>query len=155
MSEETQTLQRTARREYATLTVSGHSFCIGIEEIRATRRWSEVTILPHSPSFVLGAMNLRGIIIPIIDLSEKLGFGAATLSDRHVIVIIENSDQTIGLVADSVQEILSVESEQVHQPPSGAQSPDSCVSGLVAHNEDMIRVIDTSLILESIGGVLP
>lgn len=154
MNDDTQTLLRAARQEYATLTVSGHSFCIGIEEIRETRRWSEVTILPHSPSFVLGAMNLRGIIIPIIDLSEKLGFGAATLSDRHVIVIIENSDQTIGLVADSVQEILSVESDQVHQPPSSAQSPESCISGLVAHNDDMIRVIDTSLILNSFQGVL-
>lgn len=144
----------TQNSEFATLTVSSHLFCISISAIRETRRWSEVTILPHAPTFVMGAMNLRGIIIPIIDLSQKLGFDPSTPTDRHVIIIIESEEQTIGLLADSVQEIISISEENVHRPPSAAQTVESCVSGLVSHHEEMIRVIDIKLIISSMQGAL-
>lgn len=139
------------KTEYATLTVSGHDYCIDIGKIRETRRWSDITKLPHSPSFVLGVMNLRGVVIPIIDLSERLGFCSSDLSERHVIIIIENDGQTTGLVVDSVQEIISVSEDKLHVPPAGSQLGDECIiSGLISHGDRMIRVIDVGLIMSSV-----
>ena len=60
--------------EFVTLVAGAQSFCIEITQIREIRRWTPVTILPHSPSYVLGVINLRGAVIPILDLAEKLGF---------------------------------------------------------------------------------
>ncbi|MEM8537769.1 MAG: chemotaxis protein CheW, partial [Pseudomonadota bacterium] len=60
-------IQKTAQSEYVTLVAGGQNFCIEIMQIREIRRWSPVTILPHSPSYVLGVMNLRGAVIQIID----------------------------------------------------------------------------------------
>lgn len=137
--------------EYATLTVSDQDFCISINDIRETRRWTESTLLPHAPPYVLGVMNLRGIVIPIIDLSEKLGFGAATPSTRHVIIIIERDEQTVGLVADGVQEILSIGKDQIHEPPNmSSANSETCIDGLISRDDNMIRVINVSSILSSL-----
>ena len=73
MSHPTET-QASGQIEFVTLIAGGQSFCIEITQIREIRRWTPVTILPHSPAHVLGVINLRGAVIPIIDLAAKLGF---------------------------------------------------------------------------------
>ena len=73
--------------EFVTLIAGGQNFCIEITQIREIRRWTPVTILPHSPDHVLGVINLRGAVIPIIDLAAKLGFARISPTERHVIII--------------------------------------------------------------------
>ena len=65
--------QESAAIEFVSFVAGGQSFCIDIMQIRELRRWSPVTSIPHSPSHVLGVMNLRGAVIPIYDLAAKLG----------------------------------------------------------------------------------
>lgn len=135
------------RLEFVTLVAGDQSFCIEIKQIREIRRWSPVTILPHSPHFVLGVINLRGAVIPIIDLAAKLGFGPITPSDRHVIIIVTIHDRTVGLLVDSVSEILGVEAGEVRDTPRVREDETTrCVLGVITIENDMTRVIDLGAI---------
>lgn len=129
--------------EFVTLVCGGQSFCIEITQIREIRRWSPITILPHAPMGVLGVINLRGAVIPILDLAARLGLGPTVESGRHVIVIARVGDRTIGLLVDSVSEIIGVKGEQVRELPSvGGFDAVECIRGLIELDGDMTRVVD-------------
>ncbi|MBE0413991.1 chemotaxis protein CheW [Yoonia sp.] len=134
--------------EFVTLVAGGQNFCIEITQIREIRRWSPVTILPHSPSHVLGVINLRGAVIPIIDLAAKLGFDRISPTERHVIIITAIEDRIVGLLVESVSEILGVRSDMVRETP---RSPDDttmrAILGVIAVGDDMTKVINLSTLL--------
>lgn len=138
--------------EYVTFVAGEQSFCIEITQIREIRRWSPVTILPHSPDHVLGVMNLRGAVIPIFDLAAKLGLGRITPTERHVIIIAAVNGQTIGLLVDSVSEILSVRLDTVQEAPNvRADDTTTCILGVIPVEDGMTRVIDLGRIVPTDG----
>lgn len=140
---------------YSTLSVAGQDYCIDIIRVRENRRWSPITTLPHSPAFVMGTMNLRGEVIPIIDLASMFGFDPIIPTDRHVIVIVEHENRIIGLAVEAARRILSADSDQIREAP-GAQkdSNNSCICGLVTTEEGMIRIIDVEDVVAAMDEVL-
>ncbi|WP_050927911.1 chemotaxis protein CheW [Aestuariivita boseongensis] len=133
--------------EFVSLIAGGQGFCIEITEIREIRRWSPVTPLPFSQPDVLGVMNLRGSVIPIIDLSAKLGLGAITPTARHVIIVVVLSDRTVGLLVDAVSEILTIQGENIRSAPNTGQTNDiRSIRGLVEVGDGMSRVIDLRIL---------
>ena len=130
---------------YASLVVSGEDYCIGITHVRENRRWSPTTTLPHAPPHMMGTMNLRGEVIPIIDLAALFGYGAIVPTDRHVIVVIEHEEKIIGLVVEAVRRILSVDPDQIRNAPGAKKgaSP-SCIRGLIAQETGVTRIIDVA-----------
>ena len=136
-------LVQSARREYVTLIAGGQGFCIEITQIREIRRWSPVTILPHSPLYVLGVINLRGAVIPIVDLAAKLGFEAITPTERHVIIITAIEDRIVGLLVESVSEILGVDPFTIKDTPRSATDFTSrAVEGIIPGDDDMTKIIN-------------
>ncbi len=134
--------------EFVTLVAGGQSFCIEITQIREIRRWSPVTILPHSPSHVLGVINLRGAVIPIIDLAAKLGFDVIKPTERHVIIIVAIDQRIVGLLVESVFEILGVEKSNVKETPTSPEDITSkAVEGIIPGNEDMTKVINLKALM--------
>lgn len=128
---------------YATLVVAGEDFCIDITHVRENRRWSPTTTLPHAPPYMMGTMNLRGEVIPIIDLAALFGFDAIVPTDRHVIVIIEYGEKIIGLVVEAVRRILSVQPEQIREAPGAKKEKStSCIRGLITQETGVTRIID-------------
>ncbi|MCE8000898.1 MAG: purine-binding chemotaxis protein CheW [Rhodobiaceae bacterium] len=133
--------------EFVSLIAGGQGFCIEITEIREIRRWSPVTPLPFSESAVLGVMNLRGAVIPILDLAAKLGLGAIDPTSRHVIIVVALRDRTVGLLVDAVSEILTIQGENIRKAPSTGQSDDTrSIRGLVAVEDQMSRIIDLNVL---------
>ena len=136
--------------EFVTLIAGGQNFCIEITQIREIRRWTPVTILPHSPDHVLGVINLRGAVIPIIDLAAKLGFERIAPTERHVIIITAIEERIIGLLVESVSEILGVSADMVRETP---RSPEDAtiraILGVIAVGDDMTKVINLSALLPS------
>jgi len=119
-------------QEFITLLTGQQCFCIDIKLIREIRRWSPVTKLPHSPKNVLGVMNLRGAVIPIIDLSSVLGFGATDPTSRHVTIIVSLNGRINGLLVESVSEILSVDSSVIKETPKIREDETNCcIQGIV------------------------
>jgi len=103
--------------EFIAFRVGEQEFCVEITSTREIRGWSQATRLPHSPEYIVGVINLRGTILPIMDLSARLGMGSSTPSERHVIIVVQVYDKTIGLLVDSVSDILDVGPDHLRPVP--------------------------------------
>ncbi|MCA2014023.1 chemotaxis protein CheW [Pararhodobacter sp. CCB-MM2] len=142
MSEE-ETQDRGNTIEFVSLSAGGQGFCVEITSIREIRRWSQVTALPFSEDSVLGVMNLRGAVIPIIDLASRLGLGTTEIGSRNIVVVVAIGKRIMGLLVDSVSEILSVESETIRPNPTlRRDGGTSHVTGLLPVDDIMLRVLD-------------
>jgi len=140
--------EQTKNQEFITLVSGQQSFCIDIKLIREIRRWSPVTKLPHSPRHVLGVMNLRGAVIPIIDLSSVLGFGSTNPTSRHVTIIVAVNNRVNGLLVESVSEILGVASDAIQETPKIREDETNyCIQGIIALEDDITRIIDLNVLL--------
>jgi purine-binding chemotaxis protein CheW len=114
-------------------------FCVKTTTIREIRGWAPSTPIPHSPAEVLGVMNLRGTVIPIIDLAHKLGMKSTVANERSAIVVAEVHNMVIGLVVDRVSDILTVQGNQVQPVPEITTSFDkSYAEGIIANETGMI-----------------
>lgn len=119
--------------------LNGQEFCVLTTTIREIRGWSASTPVPHSPSDVIGVMNLRGLVIPIIDLSRKLGMPPTTANDRSAIVVADVHNAVVGLLVDQVSDILTVRGDQIQPLPEIAASFDRSFSdGIITHDHGMI-----------------
>ncbi|MEM7721175.1 MAG: chemotaxis protein CheW [Pseudomonadota bacterium] len=135
-------------QEVVAFRIKEQDFCCDIMSVREIRGWSEITILPHSEAFVKGVINLRGSVVPVIDLSARLGLGATDPGPRNVIIIAVIEDQTIGLLADVVSDIITVLDDGLQPVPEmAAASSGSFISGVLTVNDAMIRKLNLTSIL--------
>lgn len=127
------------------ITIAAHHAVYGlpigiVQEIKA---WTGVCPLPGSVPALCGVMNLRGAIVPVYDLSMVQDGVATTVTPAHVVVILTLQDRTVGLLADAVQDILTVEPSQIQLPPGGS----SLVTGLVQDTARMVMILDPARLL--------
>lgn len=136
--------------EFVTFFTGGQSFSIDINQVREIRRWTSATPLPHAPSELLGVMNLRGSVIPIYDLAVRFGLEPTKDNGRNVVVIAAHDNQTVGLLVESVSEILSVTTDQIQEMPNvRAETARQNITGVILVGEDMTRVIDLGAVIQS------
>ncbi|MCD9149633.1 MULTISPECIES: chemotaxis protein CheW [Pseudophaeobacter] len=134
--------------EFVSFTVAGQAFCLKITQIREIRRWSPVTILPHAPSDVLGVMNLRGAVIPIYDLSARFGLETTEASERNVVIVVSSDGKPVGLLAESVSEIISIDPEEIQEtPPVDSRNTMEYIQGIISHDETMVRIINLDAVI--------
>lgn len=105
------------KEEFVVFKVGKQEFCIEITSTREIRGWTQSTTLPHSPEYLLGVINLRGTILPIVDLARRLGLPTKVPSERDVIIVVQLGERTFGLLVDSVSDILDVGPEQLRDVP--------------------------------------
>ncbi len=105
------------RSEVVSFQVAQQDFCIDIGHVREIRGWTPVTVLPHSQDHIKGVINLRGSVVAVVDLAARLGLGRTEPSPRHVIIIVTVGAQTVGLLADMVSEIATLDHEMKQPVP--------------------------------------
>lgn len=116
---------------------------VDIMAIREIRAWTPTTAIPHAPSFVRGVVNLRGTVLPVIDLSERLGWERIDPTGRHVIIVLQIGSQLNGLIVDSVNDIVRVETAEMQPPPElGQVGAERFLEGLIAVEDRMAMVLD-------------
>ncbi|HKM62774.1 MAG TPA: chemotaxis protein CheW [Acidisphaera sp.] len=127
------TAPQSAPAEYITFRVGEQEFCIGVMFVREIRSWTHATRLPHAPGFVRGVINLRGMVLPIIDLAARLGFAdAAGTSAQQVIIVVQVERTTVGLLVDSVSDIVSFDEDRIQPTPEiCSELARSFVSGII------------------------
>ena len=131
------------QRELITFEVSGQIFALDIMAIREIRAWSPVTPMPRVPHYVAGVVNLRGTVLPVVDLAARLGWPATEATPRHAIIVCHVNGQAQGLIVDSVSDIVTFDSESLQAPPStGNDSVVPFLEGLTAIEEKMVMVLD-------------
>ena len=104
-------------RELISFYIGEQFFCIDIMAVREIRGWTSATPLPHAPAASRGVVNLRGAMLPIVDLGTLLGVPAATDTKQNVIIVVEASDQVVGLLVDGVSDILTLTNEMLQPAP--------------------------------------
>ena len=85
--------------ELISFRIGEQEFCVDIMAVREIRGWTPATPVPHSPRFVRGVINLRGAVLPVIDLADRLGLGTAVETARHVIIVVQIGSRIVGRAA--------------------------------------------------------
>lgn len=136
------------QRELITFQVGGQFFGLDIMSILEIRAWSPVTKLPKTPEFMAGVVNLRGLVVPVFDLSQRLGWNATEATPRNPIIVSEWDGQARGLIVDSVEDIVAVDTAKLQRPDAISDEPISAyIEGLVPIGENMVAVIDLGRLL--------
>ncbi len=130
-------------QQFLTFTLDGGEFGISILDIQEIRNYSQVTPIPNSPHNLCGVINLRGTVIPIIDLRRTLELPSVN-HDKFTVIIVINIDQLVqGLVVDSVSDVLEVRSTDIDVPPALASSSMSTlVRGIAKSEGRLISLLD-------------
>ncbi len=137
-----------ANNELIAFRLGQQEFCVDIMSVRDIRGWTPTTPLPHSSEYVKGVINLRGAVLPVVDLAARLGFSPAEPSARHVIIITQVGNQTIGLLVDAVSDILTVNSNSIQATPNVASElARSFMKGVIAMEGRMISLIALDSVL--------
>lgn len=141
---------KSATIELLTFQLADQEYSLDIMSVREIRGWTRATPLPHAPSYMKGVINLRGTVLPVMDLSQRLGLKHRENNDRNVIIVVSHEDTMTGLLVDAVSDIIALTSDDL-QPPPEMQSSNSpnVVSSLTLIDERMIRVLDLSSIVNS------
>lgn len=107
-----------AKIELISFELAGQEFCIDTQAVREIRGWTAPTRMPNAPPYVLGVINLRGVVMPVLDLRARLGLGETAATSRHVYVVVQQGDRVVGVMVDAVQETFSVDPEMLQPPPA-------------------------------------
>lgn len=129
--------------ELITFEIAGQRFGLDIMSVREIRAWTPATPLPQVPHYVAGVVNLRGTVLPVIDLAARLGWPATEPTPRHAIIVVQLGGKVMGLIVDSVSDIVTLASESLQQAPGGCS--DDLVPflhGLAALDDRMVMVLD-------------
>lgn len=130
-------------RELITFEVEGQLFGIDIMAIREIRAWTPVTRLPRVPHYVAGVVNLRGTVLPVVDLAARLGWAATQATPRHAIIVTQINGQARGLIVDSVSDIVTLPGDALQAPPvTGGDHVVRFLEGLATTGDRMIMVLD-------------
>jgi len=134
--------------ELILLEVAGSDFGIDIRSVREIRGFTASTPLPQAPEFVLGVINLRGAVMPVLDLRARLGLGVTEASGRHVIVVVHHGETLAGLLVDAVQETMILPADQLQPPPRYEGGPtDGFVDALIPLEGRILSLLSVSALL--------
>jgi len=130
-------------REFLTFRLGAEEYGIDILKVQEIRGYDTVTQIANSPDFIKGVTNLRGIIVPIIDLRLKFNLGRADYDQFTVVIILNLSDRVVGIVVDSVSDVLSLTSDHIRPAPEFGSAVDTrYVTGIGALDSRMLILVD-------------
>jgi purine-binding chemotaxis protein CheW len=140
--------------ELLSFRVGDSEYSVEIMSVREIRGWTRATSLPHSPHYVRGVINLRGAVLPVIDLAMRLGMKSEEPTDRNVIIVVDIEGRTVGLRVDAVSDILSVPKSQLQTPPEMSADKDhGFIQALTILEGRMIRILELPLVVPAAGEV--
>ncbi len=148
MSEQATKEQTDERIEIVSFAIGEQAFCLDIGHVLEIRGWTSTTTLPHAPDYVVGMMNLRGAVLPVIDLSMRLGLGKTIPESRHVIIIAHIDEKSVGFLVDAVSNIITVNTDEIKATPEVSSSKTAAfIRGVYTLDDTIVRAIDVHQIM--------
>lgn len=137
-------------RELLTFTLGKEEYGIDILKVQEIRGYDAVTTIANSPEFIKGVINLRGIIVPIVDMRIKFNLGNVTYNELTVVIILNVANRVIGIVVDGVSDVITLTAEQLKPSPEFSATLDTqYITGLGTVDERMIIVVDIERLMTS------
>jgi purine-binding chemotaxis protein CheW len=147
---ESRTAAREARREVLVFVLGSEEYGVDILKVQEIRGYEKVTPLPRAPDYLKGVVNLRGIIVPVIDLRVKFGMAEPRYDSFTVVVILRIAARVIGIVVDGVSDVVQLAAHEIKAAPHmGSVVDSSFLAGLATQNERMILLLDIERFLSS------
>jgi len=143
------------QRQYLTFMLGGEVFAIGILRIKEIIEHGQLTEVPRMPDFIRGVINLRGAVVPVIDLGSRFGKQACTVSRRTCIVIIEAifeaEQHVVGVMVDAVNEVLDIAPNEIEPAPSfGAKIRADFIRGMGKVDGKVVIILDVDHVLSMV-----
>ena len=149
MTTETNT-SGTASGEFLTFTLGAEEYGMDILKVQEIRGYDAVTAIANTPSFIKGVINLRGIIVPIIDLRIKFNLGKIDYNELTVVIILNLSNRVVGVVVDSVSDVLTLMPDQIKAAPTLSTSLDTrYIVGMGTVDQRMLILVDIEKLMSS------
>jgi purine-binding chemotaxis protein CheW len=140
--------------QYLTFVLTGEIYALGILHIKEIIQYGDLTEVPMMPSFIRGVINLRGKVVPVVDMAARFNRGSTQIAKRTSIIIIEmeadedGETQSIGIMVDAVNEVIDISSDDIEPPPSfGARIRPDFISGMAKRDGKFIIVLNLSSVL--------
>lgn len=139
-------------QEYLTFILQGEEYGVDILCVQEIRVWSSVTELPNKPDYIKGVINLRGVIIPIIDLRLRFGQPALDYNEQTVTIILsqqsKSSSMIVGIVVDAVSEVYKFTTQSIRKAPAFGNNIDGCfLKGLASVEDKLVILLDSDSLL--------
>src|SRR6266436_4595986 len=129
--------------QFISFAIGADQYGVDIMAVREIKGWSQITQIPKQPDYMRGVLNLRGVMVPIIDLRCRFGQGMTEATALHIVIVVQIGQRHVGLLADRVLDIVSIAASQIQPVPRVAQvSRVDFLSGLVTVDNAMIALID-------------
>jgi len=139
-----------ARSEYLTFRLASESYGIDILRVQEIRGYDAVTRIANTPEYIKGVINLRGVIVPIVDLRIKFKVGEVTYHEFTVVIIINVLGRVVGIVVDSVSDVVALSQEQIKPAPEFGGALDTrYLTGLGTLNDEMLILVDIEKLIAS------
>jgi purine-binding chemotaxis protein CheW len=141
---------RSAAGEYLTFVLGEEEYGIEILKVQEIRGYDAVTPIANTPSFIKGVVNLRGKIVPIVDLRIKFNLGKVGYDEFTVVIILNLSGRVVGIVVDGVSDVMALKEEQLRDVPSLVTSIDTkYIVGLATVEQQMLILVDIEQLMSS------
>jgi purine-binding chemotaxis protein CheW len=129
-------------QQFITFQIGEQVLGIDIMAVREIRAWSPTTALPHVANHVRGVVNLRGTVLPVMDLRARLGWGETDPSARHVIMVVRVNEQLQGLIVDAVNDIVTIDEDNLQAPPDvSGNRLGEIIRGLASIEDRMVMIL--------------
>ena len=134
--------------QLVTFRLKDETYGINVMQVQEVLRITEITPVPGAPGYVLGIINLRGNVVTVIDTRTRFGLPTTELDDASRIVIIESEQQVVGILVDSVAEVVELRNSQIDQAPSvGNDESARYIQGVASRDEGLLIVVDLNKLL--------
>src|SRR5262245_56035866 len=134
--------------QFISFAIGDDQYGVDIMAVREIKGWSQITRLPRQPDYMRGVLNLRGVMVPIIDLRCRFGQGMTEATPLHIVIVVQIGTRHVGMLADRVLDIVSFNASQIQPVPRVAETTRAdFLSGLVTIETGMIALIDLSHLL--------
>jgi purine-binding chemotaxis protein CheW len=144
------TMTSTAERQVVAFRLGNETYAMDISYIHEIIRMKEITFVPRAPHYMRGVINLRGRIVPVMDLRARLGLPTHEETAQSRIIVVEANGESIGLIVDAVSEVLRLPEDQI-EPPIQADNAENAnyVSGLGKTNDKLVLLLDVEKVVGS------
>lgn len=142
-------LLRLASNQFLTFLLGGQDFGVEILQVREIRNFTKLTPIPNMPASIKGVLNLRGTVVPIVDLRIRLGMPAVEYDRFTVIIVVNVNERIMGVVVDAVSDVLNVDGDALVAPPEMGSSTDtSFVTGLAKSEDRLVTLLNFQHLLD-------
>lgn len=144
--------ERADARQYLTFRLAGEEYAVGILTVQEIRGWSPVSAVPHAPRWTLGVINLRGAVVPIVDLRLKFELERADYDEKTVVIILIVGARIVGVVVDAVSEVITLGGDQIRAAPDlGTPAQTRYIVGFATFDDRLRIILDVERLLADPG----